>query len=446
MDALTLDPDFKGVALTDAAGKSLASRGSTIGDGGEVTARAPVVYQDGNNQSKLGELSFSLSTERLDSGLRTKILLTLLMLASLLAVMIFGIGKVLNTLVLDPLRQMTEALEALAEGNVGVAIPSDLKVREVAAMAHALSVFRTMKQGADALGVEHAKALEIEVQRRQTIEALVEGFDQRPRRLAAELSQVAQEMTQIARVMAETAKDTKHQSGEVKIAAEQASLNVNSVASAAEQLSDSIHKIGRMVTDAQNINHGAGEQAERTFSSVNCLHDAANRIGDVVSLIAAIASQTNLLALNATIEAARAGEAGKGFAVVAGEVKALATQTGKATDDIRQQVDAIQQATKSVVEAIGGIRDTVLKLNGVNGTIASAIEEQRAATAEIARSSGDAASCASAVNSSSSQVTGAAEASGNAAETLAGQSAQLVTRVNQLVGEMEQFFTDLNAA
>ncbi|MBC7908364.1 MAG: methyl-accepting chemotaxis protein [Rhodospirillaceae bacterium] len=447
IDALTVDPDFKGVVLADGQGKPVSVRGGAVGAGQEVLVSEPVIYKvDGGAANKLGELTFSLSTERLSSSVQTKAAVTFGMLVGMLGVMIVLIGKVLNSLVLRPLDQITQALEVLAEGNVQIQIPANVKVKEVAAMAHVLAVFRTNKLAADALSIEHGKALEVEMERRRAIEALVEGFDQRPRRLAGDLSRVACELTQVAQAMAETAKDTGRQSVDVSHAAEQASVNVDSVASAAEQLSSSIQEIGRMVAQAQDINHGAGAQAEITSSSVNSLHQAASKIGDVVTFITTIAGQTNLLALNATIEAARAGEAGKGFAVVAGEVKTLANQTSKATDDIRHQVEAIQQATKNVVDAISGIRTTVTKLNEVNGIVASAVEEQRAATAEIARNSQAAALRAIEVNRTSGDVRKAAMASETSAETIATSSAGVVSNVEQLIGEMETFFRNLKSA
>ncbi len=448
IQALKEDPAFKGVILRDGQGKTVTAQGEGIGDGkDEIQVTAPVIYKAENgSENKLGELSFALSTSSLRDELSYKLVMTAAMLVLMLLAMIVLIGKVLDSRVLGPLDQMTEAMEELADGNTDVHIPANLSVAEVSAMAHAMEIFKANKQTADALGVEHAKALEIEQERRRVIDSLIEGFDQRPRRLASDLSSVAHTLTDTARKMSTTAKDTGVQSEEVIHAAEQASMNVHSVASAAEELSSAIQQIGQMVTEAYTINRDAGGQAERTSNSVKSLSEAASKIGDVVTLITTIAAQTNLLALNATIEAARAGEAGKGFAVVAGEVKTLANQTSKATEDIRLQVSAIQDATRGVIESITGIRDTVVKLNEVNGVIASAIEEQRAATAEIARSSQEAASCANEVNRVSTAVHDAATVSVRSAQDIASDSGQLMGNVEQLIGEMEEFFGNLKSA
>ena len=211
-------------------------------------------------------------------------------------------------------------------------------------------------------------------------------------------------------------------------------------------MSVTISEIAANSEKARRIATNASQQASGVSEIIRAMEKSAQEIGQVTETITSISSQTNLLALNATIEAARAGEAGKGFAVVAGEVKALANQTAKATGDIRQQVDAIQTATKSVVDAISGVRNTVTKLNEVNSIIASAVEEQRAATAEIARNSVEAAERSGEVNSASTAVRGAAIASESSAETIYSSSEGLVRNVELLVGEMEQFFSDLKTA
>ena len=188
-----------------------------------------------------------------------------------------------------------------------------------------------------------------------------------------------------AETLATGAKQTSEQSVGASAASEEVSVNVQTVSAAAEELSKSIMEIGRQVTDSTKVAETAVHEAERTNTTVKGLVDAVNRIGEVISLINDIASQTNLLALNATIEAARAGEAGKGFSVVASEVKALANQTAKATEDITGQIGAIQAATNEAVTAIQTVGKTIGRINEFSSAIASAVEEQNAATSEIAR-------------------------------------------------------------
>jgi methyl-accepting chemotaxis protein len=209
-------------------------------------------------------------------------------------------------------------------------------------------------------------------------------------------------------------------------------MNVETVAAAANQLSASIGEIGSQVQRAADVSREAAAQANKTNETVESLAEAGQRIGDVVNLIQSIAAQTNLLALNATIEAARAGEAGKGFAVVASEVKNLANQTARATEDIKTQVDAIQTATKGAVEAIGGIRATIDNVNGIATAIASAVEEQGAATQEITRNIDQAATGTRAVSSSIATVSSASEGIGRDAAAVLAASEALGAMATQL--------------
>ncbi|MGB8274693.1 MAG: methyl-accepting chemotaxis protein [Alphaproteobacteria bacterium] len=247
------------------------------------------------------------------------------------------------------------------------------------------------------------------------------------------------EVESTAESLAATAEETSRQSTAVAAAAEQATGNVQTVASAAEELSSSVAEIGRQVAQSAKIANKAVEEAIRTDNTVRGLADAAQKIGEVVNLINDIAGQTNLLALNATIEAARAGEAGKGFAVVASEVKSLATQTAKATEEIAGQIGSIQTATNDAVAAIEGISATIKQINEIATTIASAVEEQGSATQEIARNVQQAAAGTTEVSSNITGVTQAASQTGDAAGQMLSAARELAANANTLRGEIDQF-------
>jgi methyl-accepting chemotaxis protein len=249
------------------------------------------------------------------------------------------------------------------------------------------------------------------------------------------------ELKSTAESMSATAEETSRQATTVAAASEQATTNVQTVASAAEELSSSIAEISRQVAESASIAGQAVDEAGRTNATVQSLAEAAQKIGQVVELINDIASQTNLLALNATIEAARAGEAGKGFAVVASEVKNLANQTAKATEEIAAQINEMQTTTNGAVGAIQGISGTIGRISEIATSIASAVEEQGAATQEIARNVQQAAAGTQDVSANIGGVTQAAGETGagasqvlSAADELSRQSAQLQTEIDQFLG------------
>ncbi|MDR3435853.1 globin-coupled sensor protein [Telmatospirillum sp.] len=249
------------------------------------------------------------------------------------------------------------------------------------------------------------------------------------------------ELQMTARSMVSTADQTAQQASAVAAAAGNASENVQTVAAATEQLSSSIHEINRQVSQSNQIATSAVDEAERTNQKMRGLTEAAQRIGEVVKLINNIASQTNLLALNATIEAARAGEAGKGFAVVAGEVKSLANQTAKATDDISAQILAVQNATKEAVSAIVGIGSTITKMNEIISAIAAAVEQQGAATKDIARNIQLAATGTDEVSSHIGAVTVATGETGHAAREVRTASSELAKQSDRLSVQVDSFLT-----
>ncbi len=257
------------------------------------------------------------------------------------------------------------------------------------------------------------------------------------------VSSASTEMKASAESLAASSEETAVQSTTVAAASEEVTANVQTVASAAEQLAASVHEVSSQVTDSSRISREAVSETERTNLTVKGLAEAAQKIGDVVNLISDIAGQTNLLALNATIEAARAGEAGKGFAVVASEVKSLATQTAKATEDIASQVGAIQGATNEAVSAIQGIGQTIGRINEIATSISSAVEEQSAATAENSRNVQEAANGTQEVSSNISGVSMAANESGQAAgqvltaaESLAHEGEQMHQKVQEFVDSL----------
>ncbi len=242
------------------------------------------------------------------------------------------------------------------------------------------------------------------------------------------------------------ASDTSSRAASAAEQAGQASGNVQTVAAAAEELSASISEISRQVTQATQVAARAADDAERTDGVVGRLSEAAQRIGDVVGLIGSIAGQTNLLALNATIEAARAGEAGKGFAVVASEVKALATQTTRATEEIGRQIGHIQTATQETVGAIQGIAAVIGEIRSISTAIAAAVEEQGAATAEIARNVHEAARHTGDVGSTIAGVHQGAGEAGHAAATVLQAATELSTQAATLQRAVAGFVTSLKAA
>jgi methyl-accepting chemotaxis protein len=221
---------------------------------------------------------------------------------------------------------------------------------------------------------------------------------------------------------------------------------VQAVASATEELSSSVSEIGRQVQESSNIASQAVRQAQQTDARINELSQAAGRIGDVVKLITAIAEQTNLLALNATIEAARAGEAGRGFAVVASEVKQLASQTAKATEEISAQIASMQTATQDSVGAIKEIGGTIGRISEIAGAIAAAVQEQGAATGEIARNVGEAAKGTAEVASNITAVNRGAGETGSASAQVLISAQSLSAESDHLKAEVEKFLSTVRAA
>jgi methyl-accepting chemotaxis protein len=345
-----------------------------------------------------------------------------------------------------PVAASVARLRLLSEGDTETPIAGVERKDEIGQIAATMQVFRE-----NLIRNREMQAREMEEQkerarRAQAIETLTENFDRATSVVLKTVSAAATELQATAASMTATAEETARQATVVSSAAEETTANVQTVATATEELSASIHEISNQVTESTRIVGQAVVEAEETNGKVQSLSEAAQKIGDVVRIINEIAGQTNLLALNATIEAARAGEAGKGFAVVASEVKTLATQTAKATDEITGQVRAIQDATTGSAEAIRGIGSTIHRVNEISTAIASAVEEQGAATQEISRSVQQAAQGTQEVSANIVSVSTAAQETGSAAAQVLEASSELAKQAAVMREEVERYIAGVRAA
>jgi len=363
-----------------------------------------------------------------------------------MAAVALTIAILVGRLISRPIVDMTSALGRLADKDYGVEIPALDQVNEIGRMAKAIEILKERSQAADKLDEERRAEEAAKLARSSAIATLTRDFGSDVDTVVSDLAQSATKMQSDARSMSTTAEETNRQAVAVAAASEEASTNVQTVASAAEELSASIAEIGRSVSEAARVAGKAVEDATRTNASIEGLAEAAQKIGDVVKLINDIAGQTNLLALNATIEAARAGEAGKGFAVVASEVKNLATQTASATGDIAAQIGAIQSASGAAVQAIKEISGTIRQISEIATTIASAVEEQGAATKEIARNVQQASAGTSDVSSNIAGVTHSAGETGQVAGHVLIAAQSVTDQVQQLKGRVDSFLTKIRAA
>ncbi len=391
------------------------------------------------------ETDFAGATAAFDDINRNAFVLSLSLIV-VIAVICLTLGMLVGRSVSRPVHSLTERMRALAAGDKTIDVPKTEAADEIGEMARAVLVFKeNMIRNEEMAAEQEAQRAERE-RRAHAIAEMTRSFDGRVREMLQAVAGATTELDAAARAMLQISEATTEQASLVAGASAEVSANVQTVATATEELGASISEIGSRVNDSSSMANEAEGQARSSSEAVVGLENSAQEIGKVVTLIQDIAAQTNLLALNATIEAARAGEAGKGFAVVASEVKSLATQTGKATEEIAGQIGRIQEESTRSAEAIHRISETISRLREISSGIAAAVEEQSSATLEIGRSVQEAAIGTQEVSETILKVDAGAQETGSSARQVQDTSSELARHSDALSRMIADFLDEVRAA
>ena len=373
-----------------------------------------------------------------------RIILIVLSIAALVAAGLIAWLYVGRSIV-GRLTLLSSAMRRIAAGEINVAVPVGGR-DEIAGMAQALLVFRqAIEDVTAARRTEASRAQESEL-RRQNIESATQNFESAVNDIARALDGASNTMDHCAQIMADAAKQNQIQANATASASEEATTNVSNVAMAADEIAQSVEQISNQARSSADIARGASDEAKSIIATVERLAATVGQINNVSNLIRDVAAQTNLLALNATIEAARAGTAGRGFAVVAQEVKSLAAQTEKATDDITQQISSIEGTTSSMVAAMKAIAGTIGQLDENANDISVAVQQQDAVSKEIARSANAAADRTREVSASVAQASDAATKTGQVADAVLNAGSELAAKSGKLRAEVERFLAQVRVA
>jgi len=441
---VTLSPSFKDALPRAQAGESFSITDWSNALQTDVT-RVFVPLKIGEVE-KPWAVMLNLPDDKIMAPVREVMVVNSVIAAIVVVLLAIVIMVLVRVVAARPVKALTQAVDELAHGNTSVTVPMTARGDEMGVMAKAVEFFRQKL-----IEVEHLRLAQAEAEknaaeeRRSTMLQLADGFEASVKGIVQTVSSAATQLESNAQSMSAVAEESSRQANVVANAATEASQNVTTVAAASEELSSSINEISRQVAESSNITRVAVDEVAKTGQTVESLAVAAEKIGGIVQLINDIASQTNLLALNATIEAARAGDAGKGFAVVASEVKNLATQTSKATEEISGQISGMQDVTRAAAAAMSQIRGTINRIDEISSGIAAAVEEQSAATQEISNNAQQAARGTDEVNRNITGVSRASEDAGSASSQVLSAAGDLSRQSHALANEVDSFIAKVRA-